>query len=211
VAVFAYMGVGKAGALCLGGQPSCTGRRTEPVGRLWVYKGVGDLFGRCPHQTKTIWRHAGRRESIMMWKLGRNLAVGRTLLLGATLAVLGSGCARYNATYDEYLDVNAQARVAKSKNVWVSSVDYNNDLIVVELKAKGYTIDASKADYSIDLDTEVHWGGFPTLTFSIKDAKTSKIIFSRVAFGPVGRPMTNDDVQHFIRSNLAEFQGQTGG
>lgn len=138
------------------------------------------------------------------------LAVTRNLLLGATLVVMGTSCARFNATYDEYLDANAQARVAKSKNVWVTSIDYNNDLIVVELKAKGYTIDAAKADYSIDLDTEIHWGGFPTLTFTIKDANTAKIIFSRVAFGPTGRPMTNADVQEFIRSNLAEFQGQTG-
>ena len=63
----------------------------------------------------------------MMWK-----NVRRTLL-AATLALSAVGCGPQYLLYDQYLDTAAQTRVGKSKNVVVSSVDYNNDLNVVEL------------------------------------------------------------------------------
>lgn len=142
----------------------------------------------------------------MMWN-----NVRRTLL-GATLAVMAVGCGPQYLLYDQYLDTAAQARVGKSKNVFVSSVDYNNDLIVVELKSKGYTIDAAKADFAIELDSDVFSGAsvyskfiLTTMTFTIKDAKTGKILFSKI--GLYDRAPTNGDVQAFIRGNLAEFQG----
>ncbi len=144
----------------------------------------------------------------MMWK-----NVRRTLL-AAMLALTAVGCGPQYLLYDQYLDPAGQARVGKSKNVFVSSVDYNNDLIVVELKAKGYSIDAGKADYAIELDSDVFNGGsvyskfiLVTMTFTVKDAKNGKILFSKI--GLYSKAPTNGDVQEFIRGNLAEFQGNT--
>ena len=143
----------------------------------------------------------------MMWKLGRQS------VLAGLLAVFAVGCAQHYAVYDEYLDTAGQAKVAKSKNVWVTSVDYNNDLIVVELKSKGYSIDASKADFSIDLDSDVFTGTsayskfiLTTLTFTVRDAKSGKVLFSRI--GLYQKSPTNGEVQNFIKENLGLFQGQ---
>ena len=44
-----------------------------------------------------------------------------------------------------------------------------------------------------------------TMTFTVKDAKTGKILFSKI--GMYDKAPTNGDVQEFIRGNLAEFQG----
>ncbi len=142
----------------------------------------------------------------MMWK-----NVRRTLL-AALLALSAVGCGQQYLLYDQYLDTAGQARVGKSKNVWVSSVDYNNDLIVVELKSKGYAIDAAKADFSIELDSDVFSGAslyskfiLTTMTFTVKDAKNGKILVSKIGLYNIAP--TNGDVQEFIRGNLAEFQG----
>jgi hypothetical protein len=132
--------------------------------------------------------------------------------LAALPLALAFGCAgpKYYV-YDEYLNKQGQAKVAASKNVWVSTSDYNADLIIVELKQKGYTIDASKADFSMSLTSDVCTSGMDakqammTLTFSVRDARTSAVIFSKV--GMYTAWPTNDQVREFIHENLANFQG----
>lgn len=138
--------------------------------------------------------------------------VGKRIVLAGLMAASLGGCGQKYLLYDQYLDTAGQARVGKSKNVFVSSVDYNNDLIVVELKAKGYSIDASKADFSIELDSDVFTGTsayskfiLTTMTFTVKDAHTGKILFSKV--GLYSKNPTNGEVQDFIRENLGVFQG----
>lgn len=133
--------------------------------------------------------------------------------LAALPLALALGCAgpKYYV-YDEYLNKEGQAKVANSKNVWVSTSDYNADLIIVELKDKGYTIDASKADFSMSLTSDQCSGGLDvkqaimTLTFSVRDARTSAVIFSKV--GMYTAWPTNEQVREFIHENLALFQGR---
>jgi len=134
--------------------------------------------------------------------------------LAALPLALAFGCAgpKYYV-YDEYLNKEGQAKVASSENVWVSTSDYNADLIIVELKDKGYTIDASKADFSMSLTSDQCAGGLDikqaimTLTFSVRDARTSAVIFSKV--GMYTSWPTNEQVRAFIHENLALFQGHS--
>jgi hypothetical protein len=126
------------------------------------------------------------------------------------LAAIGCGGPKYYI-YDEYLNKEAQAKVNTSKNVWVSTSDYNADLIIVELKQKGFTIDAAKADFSMSLTSDVCASGMDakqammTLTFMVRDVRTRAVIFSKV--GMYTAWPTNVQVREFIHENLAVFQG----
>lgn len=133
-------------------------------------------------------------------------------LVAPMLALAALGCAgpKYYV-YDEYLNKEMQAKVSASKNVWVSTSDYNADLIIVELKQKGYAIDASKADFSMSLTSDVCASGMDakqammTLTFMVRDARSNGVIFSKV--GMYTSWPTNEQVREFIHENLTIFQG----
>ena len=124
---------------------------------------------------------------------------GSLALLAVTVTLL-TGCGQKYYYYDEYVNETARGALKSSKNVWVRTVDYNNDLITAELKRQGFTIDASKADFIITVHDES-----TELAFTVHDAKTNQIIFSKVAMFVLLPSM--EDRRTFILSNLNLFLG----
>lgn len=122
-----------------------------------------------------------------------------TILLIATIAALATtACGQKYVYYDDYVNGAARSKLQASKNVWIETVDYNNDLIATELKALGFSIDASKADFVISVsDAQTR------MTFTVREAKSNDIVFSKVAIFTI--IPTLDDRRDFIRQNLQLF------
>lgn len=132
------------------------------------------------------------------------------LMLAMAFGVSACSAPKYYV-YDEFLNKDMQAKVAASKNVWVLDSDYNADIIIIELKSKGYTIDNSKAEFSMGLRGSTFRGlegkeSIMTLTFAVYARETGQLIFCKV--GVYTRLPTNVQVREFVQENLAMFQGQ---
>ena len=117
----------------------------------------------------------------------------------ALAALSACGGSKY-VTYDEYTNAALQSKLKGSKNVWVRKIDYNNDLIIAELKNRGFAIDASKADYVLDVADDGS-----QISLVVWDAKGSGIAFSKVATFKL--PPRLEDRRNFIRESINLFSG----
>ncbi|MEI9950157.1 MAG: hypothetical protein WDO74_14575 [Pseudomonadota bacterium] len=117
------------------------------------------------------------------------------LLLGALAACGG----QKTFLYDSYANEIAASRVRASKKVWIKTVDCDHDLLVTELKASGYTIDHSQADYAISVSSDQF-----AVTFNIYDGKSDALIYSKVYFRFEAEE-THEQFRAFIRQNLSDF------
>ena len=126
----------------------------------------------------------------------------RYLKLASTGLLLGSlvACGGQNAfLYDSYANKIAVAKVRTSKKVWIKTVNCDHDLLVTELKASGYTIDSSQADYAISVNEDQF-----AVTFNIYDGKSDALIYSKVYFR-FEEEETHEHFRAFIRQNLTDF------
>ncbi|MEO8903924.1 MAG: hypothetical protein ABI488_16510 [Polyangiaceae bacterium] len=124
-----------------------------------------------------------------------------TLALSCCLLVGGLGACSTQKTflYDSYSNEIAASKVRASKKVWIKTVDCDNDLLVAELKASGFTIDRSQADYAVSVNEDQF-----AVTFNIYDGKSDVLIYSKVYFR-FEEQETHEQFRAFIRQNLADF------
>lgn len=128
---------------------------------------------------------------------GLTLVTSGALILG--LVALG-GCATQKVfVYDSYSNKEASAKVRASKKVWIKTVDCDHDLLVTELKEKGFTIDRSQADYAIGVNED----GL-AVTFNVYDGKSNELIYSKVYFRFLEEE-SHEQFREFIRQNLTDF------
>lgn len=110
------------------------------------------------------------------------------------------GCASQKVfVYDSYSNQEASAKVRGSKKVWIKTVDCDHDLLVTELKAQGFSIDRSQADYAIGVNED----GL-SVTFNVYDGKSNELIYSKVYFRFLEKE-THEQFRTFIRQNLTDF------
>ncbi len=126
----------------------------------------------------------------------RYLKLAFTGLLLGTLAACAS---QKTFLYDSYSNEVAASKVRASKKVWIKTVDCDHDLLVTELKASGFTIDRSQADYAISVNEDQF-----AVTFNIYDGKSDALIYSKVYFR-FEEKETHEQFRAFIRQNLADF------
>ncbi len=112
---------------------------------------------------------------------------------------MSPAAAKKPSFYDSYANEIAASRVRASKRVWIKTVDCDHDLLVTELKASGYTIDHSQADYAISVSSDQF-----AVTFNIYDGKSDALIYSKVYFRFEAEE-THEQFRAFIRQNLADF------
>jgi hypothetical protein len=119
------------------------------------------------------------------------------------LALAGSSLAACSTQktflYDSYSNEVAAAKIRASKKVWIKTVDCDHDLLVAELKASGFTIDRSQADYAVSVSEDQF-----AVTFNIYDGKSDALIYSKVYFR-FEEQETHEQFRAFIRQNLADF------
>jgi len=123
-------------------------------------------------------------------------------ILALTCCVLASSLAACSTQktflYDSYSNEVA-AKIRASKKVWIKTVDCDHDLLVAELKASGFTIDRSQADYAVSVSEDQF-----AVTFNIYDGKSDALIYSKVYFR-FEEQETHEQFRAFIRQNLADF------
>lgn len=131
--------------------------------------------------------------------LGTNRAMLKRLTLIAAASLLGACASQKVFVYDSYVNQEASAKVRSSKRVWIKTVDCDHDLLVTELKAQGFTIDRSQADYAIGVNEDGK-----AVTFNVYDGSTNELIYSKVYFRFLEKE-THEQFRDFIRQNLNDF------
>lgn len=122
-----------------------------------------------------------------------------TLICLLGLAVLPGCGSQKTFLYDSYANATLSAKVRASKKVWIKTVDCDHDLLVAELKAKGFTIDRSQADYAVSVSEDAF-----AVTFSVYDGRSDALIYSKVYFR-FEEDETHEQFRAFIRQNLEDF------
>ena len=116
-----------------------------------------------------------------------------------SLAIVAGCGAQKTFVYDSYANTLASSKVRSSKKVWIKTVDCDHDLLVTELKAQGFTIDRSQADYAVGVSEDTF-----SVTFNVYDGKSDALIYSKVFFR-FEEEQTHEQFRAFIRQTLEDF------